>query len=230
MKTLKNLLLVVLVSGSLLAEAAVGEIHGRVIEKEGQDGIPFVTVVAMVNGQVVSGTLTDIDGYYSIKPLKQGTYDVKSMLLSFQTSEVKKVTVSESKMTIVNIVMVPMNNTLPEVILYEYQHPLIDPAQISTMRVIETEDIEHSPYTSPQQIATLVPGVSDSDESGELNVRGSRSEGTQYIVDGIRITGPFSLPKGAIREMTVLTGGVPAMYGDATGGIIIINTKSYIGR
>ena len=33
------------------------------------------------------------------------------------------------------------------------------------------------------------------------------------------------LPKSAIEEVSVMTGGVPANFGDATGGIISITTR-----
>ena len=33
------------------------------------------------------------------------------------------------------------------------------------------------------------------------------------------------LPQSAIDQMTVVTGGLPAQYGDATGGIISITTQ-----
>jgi outer membrane receptor protein involved in Fe transport len=45
----------------------------------------------------------------------------------------------------------------------------------------------------------------------------------------VKVIGAFSIPKAAIKEMSVLTGGIPAQFGDATGGIIIITTKGYVG-
>ena len=40
----------------------------------------------------------------------------------------------------------------------------------------------------------------------------------------------FTIPKAAIEEISVLTGGIPAQFGDVTGGIVIITTKSFFGR
>ena len=34
-----------------------------------------------------------------------------------------------------------------------------------------------------------------------------------------------NLPKSAIEEVQVITGGLPASYGDATGGIVSITTR-----
>ena len=44
-------------------------------------------------------------------------------------------------------------------------------------------------------------------------------------IDGIRVRGSSSLPAAAIEQVDVVLGGVPAQYGDATGGIINVTTK-----
>ena len=56
-------------------------------------------------------------------------------------------------------------------------------------------------------------------------MRGSRSNATTYYVDGIKVVGNSNVPTSAIEQITVVTGGLPAKYGDATGGIISITTK-----
>lgn len=47
-------------------------------------------------------------------------------------------------------------------------------------------------------------------------------------IDGIRTIGTTNLPKSALDQVTVITGGIPAEYGEATGGVINITTKSGI--
>ena len=58
-----------------------------------------------------------------------------------------------------------------------------------------------------------------------LNIRGS-SSATDFYVDGVKITGNVNdiLPQDAIDQMTVITGGLPAQYGDATG-IVGVTTR-----
>ncbi|MCA1764106.1 MAG: carboxypeptidase-like regulatory domain-containing protein [Flavobacteriales bacterium] len=42
------------------------------------------------------------------------------------------------------------------------------------------------------------------------------------------LMGPLGrIPGSAIKTITVHTGGIPAKYGDVTGGIVVIETKSY---
>lgn len=63
-----------------------------------------------------------------------------------------------------------------------------------------------------------------------MNIRGSRAEATEYFIDGIRVRGSTNLPNAAIEQTTVITGGIPAQYGDATGGIINITTRGPSGQ
>jgi hypothetical protein len=41
------------------------------------------------------------------------------------------------------------------------------------------------------------------------------------------ITGDIGIPGQAIGSLKVYTGGVPARYGDLSGGVIVVETKSY---
>ena len=59
-------------------------------------------------------------------------------------------------------------------------------------------------------------------DGGEVNIRGSRANGTNYYVDGIRVAGN-AIPDENIEQLQVITGGLSAEYGDVTGGVI--NTK-----
>ena len=80
---------------------------------------------------------------------------------------------------------------------------------------------------NPIKIATSLPGVTQGDQ-GEVYIRGSRPLSTQYITDGIKMPdGKIGIPGQAIGSMKVYTGGIPANYGDVTGGVIVVETMSY---
>lgn len=72
-------------------------------------------------------------------------------------------------------------------------------------------------------MAATVGGV-QSNSSG-VSIRGAREENTFYFIDGIKVRGSTNLPKAAIEEVQVMTGGIPASYGDVTGGVIAITTR-----
>jgi len=48
------------------------------------------------------------------------------------------------------------------------------------------------------------------------------------FLDGVKIAGAVpNIPPSAISSVSVYTGGLPARYGDVTGGVVVIETKSY---
>jgi hypothetical protein len=48
-----------------------------------------------------------------------------------------------------------------------------------------------------------------------------------YIIDGVKVTGDPQVPQRGLEEIVVITGGIPAQYGDTTSGVVIITTKSF---
>jgi outer membrane receptor for ferrienterochelin and colicin len=114
---------------------------------------------------------------------------------------------------------------LPEVTVIKYVVPLIDKDGGASGRTVTREDIARLPVRSAAGVAGTVGGVNANESSGALSVRGSRSDATYYYIDGIKVRGSANLPKSALQEVSVITGGVPANYGDVTGGIISITTR-----
>ncbi len=56
-------------------------------------------------------------------------------------------------------------------------------------------------------------------ESPSMNIRGARSEGTVYYVDGVKMRGSVNVPQAAISQTEVVTGGLPAQYGSPSRGV-----------
>jgi outer membrane receptor protein involved in Fe transport len=106
----------------------------------------------------------------------------------------------------------------------EYKVPLIDKDNTQTGGTVTSEDIAKMSGRSAESVAATVGGVYQ--EDGEIkSVRGAREDATTYYIDGIKVRGSKGMPKSAIEEVSVVTGGLAAKYGDATGGVISITTK-----
>ncbi len=204
--------------------AQVGEIQGKVTDPDLGEGLPFATVTVTVNGSLI-GAQTDFDGFYSIKPLPPGSYDVSVQYVGYQTSLTEGVTVSADKVTFLDLDLVTASEMLDEIVVKEYKNPLMEADKTSTGKTVTREEITSLPTRNVSSIASTTAGVYQADEGGALNVKGSRSNATDYYVDGIKVRGSSAVPAQAIEQMTVITGGVPAKYGDATGGIINITTR-----
>lgn len=203
-----------------------GELRGRVTDKEFGTGIPSANVVIMHHNQIVYTATTNENGDFEIKPLRPGNYDVKASYVSYNALTIQNVVVNANKFTEVNFALSSNTSLPPAIVIWE--EPMIQKDNVITCKIIKAEEIKTMPFNRIQDMAATTAGVYQKEEGGDLNVRGSRTDASQYYVDGVKVIGGLSLPKNAISQMQVITGGIPAMFGDATGGIIVITTKSYL--
>jgi len=212
---------------TLNAQSEYGVIKGRLLDSLTKAPIQFGSIMVLKNNQIILGATSDLDGYYSIKPLLNDVYTVKTSCISYNTTLINKVKVNAGKMTYLDITASSNSISITGATIYDFKNPLIDRGQISTIQILETEDIENAPYMDVKQGAAISAGIYQKDDGGSIFMRGAREDGTAYYIDGIRVIGDFRLPKIAVKEMRVLTGGIPANIGDVTGGVVLITTKGY---
>ncbi len=222
MKKINLIIILLLIASSSFGQ--YGEIRGTVTDKISGAALPGATVTWKVN-DALKGTVTNDKGEYVIKPLTPGSYDLEFSFVTFKKQPYKAIAVSAEKATYVDVALV-QDNDLPEVVI-KWTPPLIDKGTTINMITYPADVIEQSMERDVVSFVAQTPSVFQKEEGGSINVRGSREGNTLYIVDGIKMSGPFSLPKSAIAEISVLTGGIPAQFGDATGGVVIITTKSH---
>lgn len=202
-----------------------GAIKVLLKDKSNGEPIPFANVVAYQNGVQVAVGTTDIDGYAVIKPLVPGKYDVKGVYVGYQAQEVKGVVVGEGKTAYPTISLSNGEGVkLDEVVVVDYQEPLIDP-DTKSGGTVTREEYQHMATKDVNSVAATTAGVYQSDEGAALNVRGGRSNNTVYFVDGVKIIGGQGLPQQSVEQIAVITGGLPAQYGDATSGVISVTTR-----
>ncbi|MDB5282810.1 MAG: outer rane cobalamin receptor protein [Bacteroidota bacterium] len=207
-------------------QAQNGDISGKVVDDNGE-GIPFANVV-LVDTKGIStgrGVQTDLDGNYSIKPLTPGKYNVQFSYTGLATQVTQGVIVNSDKSTFIDAKMKVSSKELKEVEITSYRVPLIDPGKTSSQNTVTADEIATMSTKNISDIAATTAGVFQSDQGGGLNIKGGRSEGTQYYVDGVKVTGVPTLPASSIEQLQVITGGIPAKYGDVTGGIVNITSK-----
>ena len=200
-----------------------GTIKGKMIDKSNNEPLPFANIVVFKGGSQVAGSMTDIDGRYTVSALTPGTYEIQASYVGYQPIKMSGIIVNDGKITFADI-KAGQGIDLVGFELTDYAVPLISKDQTSSGGTITSEEIKKVPGRDISSIAAAVGGVKVN-EDGSYNVRGARSEGTDTYIDGIRVRGSANLPKDAIEQVTVITGGMPAEYGDATGGIISVTTK-----
>ena len=206
-----------------LAYAQVGRLQGVVVDKDTGEPIPFANIILENGGTQVGGASSDFDGNYDINPIPPGTYDLKATFVGYNTFIMKGIVIPANKITFQDVSMSMQSEMLDAVEIVDYKVPLISKDNTSGGATITAEEIAKMPQRSASAVAASVGGVFSSDgEAG--NMRGAR-DGATYYVDGVRVIGSATVPQSAIDQVEVLLSGTPAMYGDATGGIINMTTK-----
>lgn len=226
---IKNILfafgLVILFGLGANAQTGNGAIKIVLQDKSTKEAIPFANVVAYKDGVQVGVATTNMDGEATIKPLAPGKYTVKGVYVGYQAQEVKDVIVGDGKTAYITI---PLANgegvKLDEVEVITYQVPLIDP-DTKSGQTVTREDYQNLATKDVNSVAATTAGVYQADEGQAVQVRGGRSGATTYFVDGVKVFGTPNLPQQSIEQLNVITGGVPAMYGDLTSGAISISTR-----
>ena len=213
------------ISSVALMAQTPGAIKVLLKDKTNGEAIPFANVVAYQGGVQVAVGTTDMDGYAMIKPLNPGKYDVKGVYVGYQAKEIKGVTVTESKTSYITIDLESGEGVkLDEVEIVAYQEPLIDP-DTKSGGTVTREEYQNMATKNINSVAATTAGVFQADEGGSLNVRGGRSDNTTYFVDGVKIIGGMGVPQSGVEQVSVILGGLPAQYGDATSGVISVTTR-----
>jgi hypothetical protein len=219
---------IVFLGFSLSAQNNGGAVKVTLVDKKNpKETIPFANVV-VYNGkvQVAVGT-TDMDGNVMIKPLNAGKYNIKAVYVGYQPQQVNDVVVSNEKTSYVNIALSNEGGVnLQEVVVTEYAVPLIDP-DTKSGGTIDRESYQNMAAKDVNSVISTQAGVilTDNGSSSSIQVRGSRKGNTNIFVDGERAIGTTNMPQGAVEQMSVMLGGLPAQYGDVTGGAVSITTR-----
>ncbi|MBI3518716.1 MAG: TonB-dependent receptor plug domain-containing protein [Bacteroidetes bacterium] len=222
-----SIVTILLAGASAIAQNNGGAIKVLLKDKTTGETIPFANVVAYQGGVQVGVGTTDMDGYAMIKPLAPGKYDVKGVYVGYQAAQENGVVVGEAKTAYVTIQLSNGEGVrLDEVVVTEYAEPLID-GDMKSGGTVTREEYQNMATKNINSVAATTAGVYQADEGGSLNVRGGRSTSTIYFVDGVKVlgSGASGVPQQGVEQINVITGGVPAQYGDATSGIVSVTTR-----
>ena len=207
-----------------LAQSSAGRIKGKVVDKDTGEPLEFANVYLIENGIVKGGSLTDEEGNFIIAPVAPGTYDIK-VQYSGKEHIVKGVLVSMNETVVLEIKMTTAVE-LEEVEIEAYAVPLFKKDETVVGRVVTSQEVQQIATRNIVTVAALSAGTYQGDEGETPNIRGQRAGATEYFIDGVRVIGALGLPQKAIGQMQVITGGVPAEYGDLTGGVITITSSA----
>lgn len=230
MKIVKRLLAIpaILFALSAVAQGTQGEIKVTVRD-ENKSTMPGAVVSILVNDKSTLGAQTDENGVKIFRAMDPGKYDVKVSYVGYKPYVKKNVEVTANKTSYVEFNMEVASILDSGVVIYaEYYKPLVEPF-FSVSSSMNLPEIKNS-VTSPGDITGMVTNICSScseTKDRQLVMRGSRPGASQMFVDGEKLYGSTGVPGLSIEQLSAVSGGIPAEFGDVTGGIIIVTTQSY---
>ncbi len=235
---MKNLLLIcILLSKIVFSQGNNGSITGAITDHTTGKGIPFANIVVL---STQTGATTNENGYYSIKNLNPGTYQVKVSAVGYSTLTKTDISVSNSKPTQIDFSLKEETLKLSNVVITAdyFSKDNIEPTSV---RSFSYEEIRRAPggFEDVVRALSIVPGVAQADEGrNDLVVRGGAPSENLYLLDGFEIPninhfgtqgatgGPLSfINLDFVKEVTFSTGGFPVLYGDKLSSALRINLR-----
>ncbi len=230
---MKSIRLILAMSALIISSTTFAQSEGTIkgtVVNEKSEPLPFAPVAILQDTVIIASTQTDLNGEFTIKNLTPGFYNIKTFTTSYNTNLLEKVNVNPNKIRYVNISMTLTGKDLPPIVVSErYIEPSVDP-EFSSLSSLNIDQIEHAAGGKSDIMGLIVmvtPAVFETPDGNDLYVRGSRQGTTTYYVDENKTMSPPEVPGMGISALEVITGGVPASYGDFTGGVVIITTKEY---
>ncbi len=223
----KALFCLILVSTMLSGTfAQMGSIRGKIFDANTMETIPGVNVYVEV-GKALIGASTDAFGYFHIKGLNPGAYNLNISYVGFNKKIITMVRVNSNETTLIEDVYLTSENVLPVTEIFEYKDKLIDTKTIQVIRAKEIKNIAGANNLT-YLLNAITPGVLVSEDGREVYFRGARNGSVVYYVDGVRQRdSEYNIPSTAVASVMVYMGNVPAKYGDCIGGVVVVETKSY---
>lgn len=224
-KRLLSVFLTVFISFGVMAQSQPGHLRGKVTDKISGEEIPMAQVDVLAGNAVIAKGSTDFDGIYSINPIDPGTYTIRVSIFGYNNYELSGVKVAGGRPTEINVKMQTASTELGEVtVTASYEAPLIEKGK--TSQTVSKEAIKNLAGRDLGSIVSMTSGVYVANEgSSSFNARGGRESSNQVFIDGVKVRGNVNLPREAIEQTEVITGGLPAQYGDVTGGVVSTTTR-----
>lgn len=221
MKTLASILTIT----AFLFAADYGKITGRVIDLE--TGDPLIAADVVIEGTGL-GASTDQTGYYEVLYVPAGTYEVSASYVSYHPYIYSNVTVNADQITRLDFKL-PLKIIEVQGVTAIAVRPLIVPSETGTGWAVTSNEMKRLPVTTINQVISIQSGVVQSDLG--THMRGGRTNEISYSVDGVQTKVPnfgnqsAIINPSAVQEVTIVSGGFDAEYGDALSGIVNIVTK-----
>lgn len=217
-------LLLLLITSNIFANEIKWQITGRVVEKSTNETIPYASIAVynLNDNTVVTGTMTDMNGNFTIKKLNEGKYYLEVSFMGYKKHRVdlSKLSTKIKNINLGTITLSPESALLDEVVIKSNNKTI---KNYIDKQVLDVKANISASGGSAVDALKLSPSI-QTDSDGNVKLRGSLN--FKVLINGK----PTSLsstevlkqtPANTIEKIEVITN--PSVKYSAEGGAGIIN-------
>ncbi len=225
---LQLLVLLVVLAGYALALAQPrSKIVGSVKDAVTGEGLVGVNIVI---GNTTLGAATDLNGRYFIIGVAVGTYEVRASMIGYSPQVVRDVIVSADRIATVDFLLRPSTIEMKEVVVEARKNDLHREVSNTQTVVTDQQIIDAAGIREINAFLQKLPGTSTDNDF--IAIRGGSADQTGTMVNGMSYNNAIvgnaetSIPLSAIDQVSLLSGGFNAEYGNFRSGLINVTTKA----
>ncbi len=214
-----------------LTMAQTATISGKIVSEN--KPVEYATIV-LVGTQ--SGSSTDSLGFYKIKNIKIGTYEVQVSCVGFNKTS-KNITIKEGN-NILDFDLTNNSNNLNEVVITGTMKEVSRLESPVAVEVYKPTYFKKNPtpniFDALQNVNGVRPQLNcNVCNTGDIHINGLEGPYTMVLVDGMPIVSSLStvyglsgIPNSLVERIEIVKGPASSLYGsEAVGGLINIITK-----
>jgi hypothetical protein len=225
-----------------LAFSQAGSLAGVVIDAETKETIIGAHIV-IKNTEL--GTATDYDGFYSIRNIPPGVYDVLVTYTGYENTELREVEIKPTDKQTLDIVLAVNSLILNEVTVVEYRKTNTTAAVLLEVKQakqvvsgVSSQQIAKSQDNNAAQVVQRIPGVTIIDNRFVM-IRGLSERYNSVMINNVvapstevdKRTFSFDLISGSsLDRMLIYKSGSADLPGDFAGGVIKLFTVDEVEK
>ena len=233
LRVLLPLLGIMIATNITSAQGELGTLRG-VVATAAPDGqsynIPAASLKLKRGTQVAETTANDA-GEYEFTKLAPGEYTLEATAEGFKTSS-KNIVIRAGE-TLVENISLEVAEVTASVTVSSDAGLGVQTTETASTSTIKQKTLQTLPLPNEQLLEALplVPGVVRGPD-GQIDIKGARSSQSAMTVNSANVTDPvtgqfaFNLPIEAVESVQVLTNPYAAEYGNFTGGVTAVATRS----
>ncbi len=228
----------------LQAQELTQNLKGRIVDQVSKSPIIGATV-AIVGSEPLRGSVTDVDGYFTISNVNIGRVSLAVSSLGYEQKTLPSIEIESGKEKFINVELVESLIEMEELVVVADEQdqgkPLNELASVSAISISIDETSRYAAtFDDPARAALTYAGVATGGDDllNEIVIRGNSPKGILWRLEGVEVPNPnhfgsvgssaggiSMLSSNVLSNSDFFTGAFPAEYGNATSGIFDLSLR-----